>query len=71
MHVPGPEYLEDQLAGGPSHEPRATHRAHVEPTIGLSFVGTSIRFDPVGRNKASFSGDLDNGLGAIGAWNEG
>ncbi|KAH9069848.1 acetolactate synthase [Lactarius deliciosus] len=27
-----PEYLEDQLEGGPSHEPRAAHRAHAEQT---------------------------------------
>jgi hypothetical protein len=27
-----PEYLEDQLAGGPSHEPRASHCAHAEQT---------------------------------------
>jgi acetolactate synthase-1/3 small subunit len=24
------EYLDDQLASGPSHEPRASHRAHTE-----------------------------------------
>jgi acetolactate synthase small subunit len=30
VSILGPEYLEDQLAGGPSHEPRAAHRAHAE-----------------------------------------
>jgi acetolactate synthase small subunit len=32
VSILGPEYLEDQLAGGPSHEPRAAHRAHAEQT---------------------------------------
>jgi acetolactate synthase-1/3 small subunit len=32
VSILGPEYLEDQLAGGPSHEPRASHRAHAEQT---------------------------------------
>ncbi|KAI9456306.1 acetolactate synthase [Russula earlei] len=32
LSILGPEYLEDQLAGGPSHEPRASHRAHAEQT---------------------------------------
>lgn len=30
VSILGPEYLDDQLAGGPSHEPRASHRAHAE-----------------------------------------
>ncbi|KAI9452484.1 acetolactate synthase [Lactarius psammicola] len=30
VSILGPEYLEDQLEGGPSHEPRAAHRAHAE-----------------------------------------
>jgi acetolactate synthase small subunit len=30
VSILGPEYLEDQLTGGPSHEPRAAHRAHAE-----------------------------------------
>ena len=33
VSILGPEYLEDQLAGGPSHEPRAAHRAHAEQQI--------------------------------------
>ena len=32
VSILGPEYLDDQLAGGPSHEPRAAHRAHAEQT---------------------------------------
>ena len=32
VSILGPEYLEDQLTGGPSHEPRASHRAHAEQT---------------------------------------
>jgi len=32
VSILGPEYLDDQLAGGPSHEPRASHRAHAEQT---------------------------------------
>ncbi|KAH9069877.1 acetolactate synthase [Lactarius deliciosus] len=32
VSILGPEYLEDQLEGGPSHEPRAAHRAHAEQT---------------------------------------
>jgi acetolactate synthase-1/3 small subunit len=32
VSILGPEYLEDQLAGGPSHEPRASHQAHAEQT---------------------------------------
>ncbi|KAH9166267.1 acetolactate synthase [Lactarius sanguifluus] len=28
-----PEYLEDQLEGGPSHEPRAAHRAHADEAL--------------------------------------
>jgi acetolactate synthase I/III small subunit len=32
VSILGPEYLEDQLAGGPSHEPLASHRAHAEQT---------------------------------------
>jgi len=32
VSILGPEYLEDQLTGGPSHEPRASHRAHAEHT---------------------------------------
>ncbi|KAH9069831.1 hypothetical protein EDB83DRAFT_411643 [Lactarius deliciosus] len=32
LSILGPEYLEDQLEGGPSHEPRAAHRAHAEQT---------------------------------------
>ncbi|KAH9032651.1 acetolactate synthase [Lactarius hengduanensis] len=32
VSIIGPEYLEDQLEGGPSHEPRAAHRAHAEQT---------------------------------------
>ena len=32
VSILGPEYLEDQLEGGPSHEPRASHRAHAEQT---------------------------------------
>ncbi|KAF8262873.1 small subunit of acetolactate synthase-domain-containing protein [Lactarius quietus] len=32
VSILGPEYLEDQLTGGPSHEPRAAHRAHAEQT---------------------------------------
>ncbi|KAI0282032.1 hypothetical protein BC826DRAFT_1066927 [Russula brevipes] len=32
VSILGPEYLDDQLAGGPSHEPRASHRAHAEHT---------------------------------------
>ena len=32
VSILGPEYLEDQLSGGPSHEPRASHRAHAEQT---------------------------------------
>ena len=35
VSILGPEYLEDQLAGGPSHEPRAAHRAHAEQTTKL------------------------------------
>lgn len=32
VSILGPEYLDDQLVGGPSHEPRAAHRAHAEQT---------------------------------------
>ncbi|KAH9002514.1 acetolactate synthase [Lactarius deliciosus] len=32
VSILGPEYLGDQLEGGPSHEPRAAHRAHAEQT---------------------------------------
>jgi acetolactate synthase-1/3 small subunit len=32
VSILGPEYLDDQLTGGPSHEPRAAHRAHAEQT---------------------------------------
>ena len=32
VSILGPEYFEDQLTGGPSHEPRAAHRAHAEQT---------------------------------------
>jgi acetolactate synthase-1/3 small subunit len=32
VSILGPEYLEDLLAGGPSHEPRDSHRAHAEQT---------------------------------------
>ncbi|KAH9171212.1 acetolactate synthase [Lactarius sanguifluus] len=32
VSILGPEYLEDQLEGRPSHEPRAAHRAHAEQT---------------------------------------
>ncbi|KAH9013135.1 hypothetical protein EDB85DRAFT_2296402 [Lactarius pseudohatsudake] len=32
VSILGPEYLEDQLEGGPLHEPRAAHRAHAEQT---------------------------------------
>ncbi|KAH9002502.1 small subunit of acetolactate synthase-domain-containing protein [Lactarius deliciosus] len=32
VSILGPEYLEDQLEGGPSHEPRAAHPAHAEQT---------------------------------------
>ncbi|KAI0301074.1 acetolactate synthase [Multifurca ochricompacta] len=32
VSILGSEYLEDQLTGGPSHEPRASHRAHAEQT---------------------------------------
>ena len=32
VSILGPEYLDDQLTGGPSHEPRASHRAHAEQT---------------------------------------
>ncbi|KAH9002500.1 acetolactate synthase [Lactarius deliciosus] len=32
VSILGPEYLENQLEGGPSHEPRAAHRAHAEQT---------------------------------------
>ncbi|KAI0250178.1 acetolactate synthase [Lactifluus subvellereus] len=32
VSILGSEYLDDQLAGGPSHEPRASHRAHAEQT---------------------------------------
>ncbi|KAI0287462.1 hypothetical protein BC826DRAFT_47592 [Russula brevipes] len=32
VSILGPEYLDDQLAGGPSHEPRASYRAHAEHT---------------------------------------
>ncbi|KAI0267089.1 small subunit of acetolactate synthase-domain-containing protein [Gloeopeniophorella convolvens] len=30
VSILGPEYLEDQLAGGPSHEPRAAHAEHTK-----------------------------------------
>jgi acetolactate synthase-1/3 small subunit len=32
VSILGPEYLDDQLTGGPSHDPRASHRAHAEQT---------------------------------------
>ncbi|KAI0062837.1 acetolactate synthase [Artomyces pyxidatus] len=32
VSILGPEYLDDQLAGGPSHEPRRSHQAHDEHT---------------------------------------
>ncbi|KAH9013576.1 hypothetical protein EDB85DRAFT_2032640 [Lactarius pseudohatsudake] len=32
VSIVGPGYLEDQLEGGPSHEPQAAHGAHAEQT---------------------------------------
>jgi acetolactate synthase-1/3 small subunit len=37
VSILGPEYLEDQLAGGPSHDPRASSTLQQETTLAQNF----------------------------------
>ncbi|KAH9166260.1 acetolactate synthase [Lactarius sanguifluus] len=58
-----PEYLEDQLEGGPSHEPRAAHRAYAEQTkleremVLMRHFEESTRLQPPSANPAASEGE--------------